>query len=280
MRKVSELKGSKLEVWQKGYPRREVLRAELGQKAVAYYSRVLEMPEQFQGVAERSVDKRLKRRGAKPGSLRRIGMGNILLNEFKWAASANHGLQGENLDVRVGVLDLSQINTPEEIEDWGNTYRIRPLFRESILKDKKRIMLVAYDKDKEPVGHAAVVFGGPVSRKDESQPEEPEFIGLPSEPEVKAIIGENAPWGEDLTTLEGYRGGGVATRLVLEIEQRIKQMDGVNNIFAFAVQPGNKNARHIYDRMGYQPVPVAGQETFVSHIEGPGRLVMLMAKEL
>lgn len=278
MKKMSELSGAELSAWQADYPHRQEVRAKMGRSIIGRYRAAARMPETERLDVINSITQQAIQEGAVAAAIP-----GILIKEFKWAAAANLGSEGENTDISVDILDPASVSTPEQVEEWGNAFRLHPLLRERYLAEMaagQRVMFVAKDENQEPAGRAFIIFGGPHSNQSEGTTDEDEFAGRPSEPEVKAIIGENAAWGEDLVVMEGYRGGGVGTRLILEIEQYLKNKPDTDNAFYFAVQPGNKTARHVYERMGYAQLPVGGEETFISHIEGTGRPVILMGKEL
>ena len=75
------------------------------------------------------------------------------------------------------------------------------------------------------------------------------------------VTGERVGEIESLGVLPEYRGRGLGTRLLRELEDRLREQ-GVTDL-VLGVLPGNTDARRLYERLGYRPTWL-----YLSRLEG------------
>ncbi|HEU5004846.1 MAG TPA: GNAT family N-acetyltransferase [Candidatus Saccharimonadales bacterium] len=268
-KKVRDLKGKELDAWQRDYPRREALREVIEQR----------LKEASNLNALDAIISSALADEAEP-----VFGSEILSEEYERAHIAERDNDGANLGANVHVVNLDEIATPEQIEDWGNAFRIHPMIRESYLeqiREGQRRMMLATDEDGEPAGRISLIVNGPRVTKIDANEESPEFEGKPSEVDVVETLGGSLPWIEDLAVMEGYRRSGIGQRLMKEVEQEILRDKKLPDIVALAVRPDNAKAISMYEKLGYNRRLINGHETFVAHIQAmPSHEVLLMVKGL
>ena len=280
--KIREItSGEQLEAWQKDHDNRERLRDEFALQAIVDYRHAFSLAEPHR---QRHIDSLTRRLKIRHGVIAAV-IPDLLVNEFQYAATANRGPVGENVDVRVEQIGAFNLADDDKVEQWGDSFRIHPIVREAYLKqirDGQRHMFLARDKDGEPAGRISVVIGGPIELPN-AKPgyEEPvEYASLPSEPEVRAAIGRNTPWIEDLNVMEGFRGSGVGTLLMQEAEVFLRERIPTPKQVALSVKPDNQKAIGMYERSGFVPVPIEGHNTYVTHMGWDADLSRVMVRQL
>src|SRR3989344_510402 len=191
----------------------------------------------------------------------------LLIRELQGIESATRGKHGENLDAQVREM------TPDEVYELGNILRIHPGYRETYaqrIRNHQIKMFAAY-LDNRPVAVGTITYEGPLeTTKDQDKITETDVIRL---------LGKG-PWAHNMWTCEGYRGRGLAPRIMRARIEEVRQCGGVR--IAMCVKPDNQASRKANSRLGFKPYLFGGKPfVFLAHPEGdePSETI-LMVKNL
>lgn len=272
MKKVRDFDSEELAAWQEDYPRREELRSNI-ESAVGKYGPLAEIKPR---ILDTIIQEALGRSD--------IFGKEIVADEYRSAQIFKKDIRKAKNNIKLGILDPSKIVTPGQTEEWGNAYRVHPQVRETYLEEAhegKRTIFIANDRNGEPAGIVSLIHNGPIAHIDENFPQSDELGGKPDEYDVIHELGGMVPWVEDLKVMEGFRRRGVGRRLMQRIEQSVWESEALPKRLALAVRPDNDKALMMYEQLGYKITWVAGQVTFVYHLQAaPPHEALLMTKGL